>query len=140
LAQPHIRHLEPQVTAVGEERGDQAAHQGLLRDRLASGLQARQVLGQQPAAAVDPDLEEVVRGKALQHVAKTPLLEHAHRTVLNQPGALALLDVSTGLPLEDDAVDAAGPQQRRGGQSGNTAPHDRDRRGLAQRWRHDVEW
>jgi len=60
--------------------------------------------------------------------------------VLNQSGALTLLDVGAGLPLEDDAVDAAGPQQRRGRQPGDTAPHDRDRRGLAQRWRHDVEW
>ena len=54
--------------------------------------------------------------------------------------ALTLLDVCTGLPLEDDAVDAAGPQQRRGGQVRRHRPHDRDRRGLAQRWRHDVEW
>jgi hypothetical protein len=45
LAQRHVRHLEPQVTAVGEECCDQAAHQGLLRDRLASGLHAGQVFG-----------------------------------------------------------------------------------------------
>ncbi len=70
--QRHVGRLEAQVTAVGEEGGDETAHQGLLRNRLPGGTDVGQVLGEQPALPVDANLEQVVRREAVQHTGRAP--------------------------------------------------------------------
>jgi hypothetical protein len=136
--QRHVGRLEAQVTDVGEEGGDETAHQGLLRNRLPGGADVGQVLGEQPALPVDANLEQVVRREAVQHPAEPPLLEHADRPVLDKPGALALFHPGSGLAFEDHAVDPAGPQQHRGGQPGYAAADNDDRHGFARHLRHDA--
>jgi hypothetical protein len=130
-AQGHVGDLEPQVSAVIEERGDQVADEGLLRGQHPDVLLGVGVAADEDRFPVNPDLYRIVRLERAEQVAKSPLGEHPHSAVLHQAGSLPLLDVGARLPLEDDAVNPAPPQQHRGGQPGNTPAHDRDGRFLA---------
>ena len=130
-AHGNVGDLEPQVSAVIEERGDQVAHKGLLRGKHPDVLLGVGVAADEDRFAVNPDLYRVVRRERAEQVAESPLGEHPHPAVLHDSGALPMLDVGARLPLQDDAVNAAPPQQHRGGQPGNTPAHDRDGRFLA---------
>jgi hypothetical protein len=122
----HVRGLEAQVAAVGQQRGDHLPHDHLLRHRLPGMLAG----GEQVTHPVHPDLQAAVGREPLDEPAQPPVAEHARRAVLDHASPLPLFHAAARLPLKHDAADPAAPQQQRRRQARDAAAHDRDRSGF----------
>jgi hypothetical protein len=125
----HVVHLgvEQQRPALGELERDQVLdHLGLGVDGDAAAAGERgEVEPVRPA--VEAEFDAVVhQALALHPLPRAAAAQHVHGALLQDSGALALLDVVAVLALQHDAVDAGPVQQPGQQQAGGSGADDAD--------------
>ena len=119
---------EAHLHAAGEGAGDQVLeHLVLAVDRhpAAGQLGDRDAGGVTGAAQVDAVVREPLPG---QPPAAAQLVHEVDRVLLQQPGAVARLDVLAGAVLQDHALDPRPLERQSQGQAGRPRADDRDLR------------